>query len=296
MIAVALAALSGLSYGAADFCGAFASQKNQATLVTIAMQVVSLFALLFGVVLWADASPSWTDFGWGALAGLGAALGLVTFYKALAQGPMATAASLTALWGASIPVAAGLLLGDRPGPITMAGIAVAVPAAVLVSVGGLSVDKLATDTTPRERVAGLSGSISTRTLAITAGLGFGLFFIALGRTSGDSGLYPLISARVASIVALGLVITAQGHWAPIARRWLLIVVVTGTLDFAANAFYLTALKYGSFTWVAAISSLYPVSTVLLARLVLSEKLMRMQVYGLGMAGVALTLVGIGAAA
>ena len=295
MIAVVLAALSGISYGASDFGGAYASQKNQAALVTVAMQVVSLGALLIGLATWADATPGWSDFAWGALAGLGAAVGLVAFYKALAQGPMATAASLTALWGAAIPVVAGLLLGDRPGPVTLVGISVAVPAAVLVSVGGLRVERSATDTTPRERVAGLNGLTSTKTLAITAGLGFGMFFIALSRTSPDSGLYPLVSARIASILALVLVITAQGHWAPIARRWWLIVIVTGSLDFAANAFYLTALKYGSFTWVAAISSLYPVSTVLLARFVLREKLMRIQVYGLGMAGLALTLVGIGAA-
>jgi drug/metabolite transporter (DMT)-like permease len=294
MIALVLAALSGLSYGASDFCGAFASQKNEATLVTAAMQVVSLVALIIGVIVWGDASPTGADFFWGAIGGLGAALGLVTFYKALAQGPMATAASLTALWSAGIPVIAGLILGDRPGPITLIGIAIAVPAAVLVSVGGLTIDRMPTDTTPRERVAGLTGSVSTRTLAITAGLGFGLFFIALSRTSADSGLYPLMSARAASILGLALVVTAQSHWAPIARRWWLIIAITGVLDFAANAFYLTALKHGSFTWVAAISSLYPVSTVLLARIVLDEKLMRLQVYGLGMAGLALTLVGVGA--
>ena len=93
MIAVVLAALAGFSFGASDFCGAVASQKNEATVVTVSMQVVSLMALLVGVRIWTDANPSMADYGWGAIGGLGAALGLVTFYKALAQGPMATAAS-----------------------------------------------------------------------------------------------------------------------------------------------------------------------------------------------------------
>ncbi len=294
MIGVALAALSGLSYGAADFFGAFASQKNKATLVTLWAQLISLLALVIAVWLWVDGSSLRSDYAWGALGGLGVALGLVTFYKALAQGPMATAASLTALWGAGIPVVTGLLLGDRPGFITLCGIALAVPAAVLVSVGGMSLDTLATNTTPRERVAGLSNSVNTKFLAIVAGIGFGLFFVALGRTSGDAGLYPLVGARVASLIALAVVITAQTDWGPITKGSAPSIIVTGILDFAAQAFYLTALKHGSFTWVAAISSLYPVSTVLLARIVLSERLARLQIVGLMMAAGALFLVAIGA--
>lgn len=294
MIAVVLAALSGLSYGSADFAGAIASQRNKATLVTVVGQFVSLLALLVAVIVWVDGTATTADYLWGAVGGLGAALGLVMFYKALAQGPMATAASLTALWGAGIPVVTGLALGDVPGWVQLLGIAIAVPAAVLVSVGGLSLETLATNTTPRERVAGLADAANTKALAIIAGGGFGLFFVALSRTSEDAGLYPLVGARVASILALVIVITIQKDWEPIDTRALPAIVLTGVLDFAANAFYLTALKYGSFTWVAAISSLYPVSTVLLARVVLHERLARLQLVGLMMAGMALTFVAIGA--
>lgn len=293
MIAVAFAALSGLSYGSADFAGAIASQRNKATLVTAIGQVVSLLALLVAVVLWVDGTATAGDYVWGAIGGLGAALGLVMFYKALAQGPMATAASLTALWGAGIPVMTGLILGDVPGWVQMIGIAVAVPAAVLVSVGGMSLDLLATNTTPRERVAGLTSAANTKALAVIAGGGFGLFFVALSRTSEDAGLYPLIGARVASIAALVIVISVQRDWESVERRSLPTIVLTGLLDFAANAFYLTALKYGSFTWVAAISSLYPVSTVLLARVLLHERLARLQIVGMVMAGLALTCVAVG---
>lgn len=294
MIAVALAALSGLSYGAADFAGAFASRNHKATLVTAVGQVVSLLALLVAVFFWVGGTATTADYVWGAIGGLGAALGLVMFYRALAQGPMATAASLTALWGAGIPVVTGLALGDIPGWLQLLGIAVAVPAAVLVSVGGLSLDLLATNTTPRERVAGLANAANTKVLAVVAGGGFGLFFVALSRTGEEAGLYPLVGARVASILALTVVISVNRDWTPMDRSIAPVVVLTGLLDFAANAFYLTALKYGSFTWVAAISSLYPVATVLLARTILHERLARPQIAGLAMAGVALTCVAVGA--
>ena len=292
MIAVALAAVSAISYGAADFSGAIATKENDATVVTVAMQVVSLAALVCVVLVYPQGRLQLVDLGWGAAGGLGAALGLVTFYKALALGPMSVAAALTALWSTGVPVIGGLLLGDRPGAITLAGIAVAVPAAVLVSIEG-GRDRR-TEATPRERSRSWKRQIRTRKLAVVAGIGFGLFFVALSRTSADAGLYPLLGARVASIVGLALVIFQGRLLAPIARTWWPAVVIAGLLDCAANSFYLSALRFGSLTWIAAISSLYPVSTVLLARVVLNERLARIQFVGMGAAAVALTLFGIGA--
>lgn len=292
MIAIAFAAVSALSYGAADFSGALASKENDATVVTAAVQVASLLALIGIVIVFPQDELRAVDLGWGAVGGLGAAFGLVTFYKALAIGPMSVAASLTALWSTTVPVAAGLLLGERPGPITLAGIAVAVPAGVLVSLGGSG--DAGTELTPRERTLAWQHQTRTRRLAVAAGFGFGLFFVALSRTSPDAGLYPLLGARVASIAALAAVILRGRIVADLAIRWWPVVIVAGLLDCAANSFYLLALRHGSLTWVAAISSLYPISTVLLARLVLSERLARVQFYGIGAAGLALVLFGIGA--
>ncbi len=292
MIAVALAAVSALSYGAADFSGAVATKENDATVVTVAMQIVSLLALIAVVLVYPQGELLYIDLAWGAAGGLGAALGLVTFYKALALGPMSVAAALTALWSTAVPVFGGLVLGDRPGPITLAGIAIAVPAAVLVSLEG-GRDRAA-EATPRERTLAWNRQTRTRQLAIVAGIGFGLFFVALSRTSADAGLYPLLGARVASIAGLSFVLFQGRLLAPIARRWWSLILVAGVLDCAANSFYLIALRYGSLTWVAAISSLYPVSTVLLARVVLNERLARVQFLGMGAAAIALTLFGIGA--
>ncbi len=293
MTAVVLAALAALAYGASDFSGAVAAKTHDATLVTAVMQAVSLVALLGYLALWPEDTRTLADAAWAALGGIAVAIALTTFYQALARGPMSTAAALTALVSATVPVAAGLALGDRPSTLALAGVAISIPAVVLVSVEprGTHVSPFAVP--PRERVASQAHVNRTRALALVAGLGFGMFFVALSRTSSDAGLFPLLSARAASIVVLVTILTTRRRWAPISRSSWPIIVVAGVLDFAANSFYLTALGKGTFTWVAAISSLYPVSTVLLARLILQERLRSVQIGGLVLAASALALVAVG---
>ena len=293
MLGVLLAALSGLSYGASDFSGAVATKDDDAALVTVAMQVISLLSLLVLLVVWSSGEWNSTDVAWGALGGIGAAIGLTTFYRALARGPMSTAAAITGLVGALVPIVAGLALGDRPSALALVGIALSIPAVVMLSAAASAVRRRAYRLPPRERVAGQAHAQQTRVLAAVAGLGFGLFFVALSRTSGDSGLYPLVGARLASIGALSIVITRARSWAPVQRSGLGLIAIAGVLDCAANSFYLTALNHGTFTWIAAISSLYPVATVLLARVFLRERLAPIQIGGLVAAGAALALIAVG---
>ena len=293
MLAVLFAALSGASYGASDFSGAVASKENNANVVTVAVQLVSLAALGIALVFVSGELVA-NDLLWGAVGGLGVAVGLTTFYRALALGPVATAASLTALFSAGIPVVVGLLLGEIPTPLQLVGVGMAIPAAVLVSAGGTSLHGASTNTTPRERVAGKQQINQTRALSMLAGIGFALFFIALAQTSEDGGLYPLLGARGASVLALTVVIATKSEWERITPANRMPVAIAGVLDCAANSFYLTALKFGTFPTVAAVSSLYPVGTVLLARIILKERLARLQILGLGLAALALLLVALGA--
>ena len=293
MIAVAFAALSGMAYGASDFSGALASKENDSVLVTAAMQVVSLLALGVVLVVFPFGQMTVGDLAWGGAAGLGAALGLTTFYRALAIGPMSTAASITALCSASIPVIYGLLRGIIPGTLTLIGIGLAVPAAVLVSVGGIALHAMSPDIPVRERIGLKRGTSQTRMLSVLAGFGFAWFFVALSNTSDEAGLYPLLGARAASLAALGVILTFRGLWAPVGRSAWWPVVLAGLLDLVANSSYLLALEGDNFTWVAALGSLYPVSTVLLARVVLKEHLAGLQVVGLMMAAGALVFVAVG---
>lgn len=294
VISVVFALMSGLSFGAADFAGGLASKRNDAVVVTISMQVTSLALLVFIVTRLAPATLSTPDLLWGALGGLGTAVGLTAFYRALADGPMTTSASITALVGSVVPVAVGLATGHLPNQLTLAGIAVAIPAGIVVSVGGVGSDIANRVLNPRARSHQRLEVDRTRRLSVIAGLGFGVFFVALAQTSPESGLYPLVSARVASVTALALVLAVARRWATPDREDWVLICITGVLDCAANALYLMALEGGSFTWVAAVVSLYPVATVLLARVVLAERIAKTQFAGLAGAAAALVLVGLGA--
>ncbi len=294
MIAVVFAVLSGVSYGASDFSGGLATKRNNAFLVTFVVQLISLGSLAVILAFSSSATVTVVDLAWGAVGGLGATVGLTTFYKALADGPMSTAASVTALVGSLVPVLTGLALGEVPNGLTLAGIALAIPAGIVVSAGGERSARLRFDELPRIRAKRRFNTANTRRLSILAGLGFGLFFIALAQPSGDAGLYPLIGARCASVLGLAALLTVRRTWgAPNRLDWTAIGIA-GLLDCSANTFYVLALDGASFTWVSAVVSLYPVATVLLARLVLSERITGAQMVGLAGAGVALSLVGIGA--
>ena len=294
VLAVVFASLSALSFGASDYSGAVAAKEADSTLVTVAVQLVSLVTLGVVLLVVPHQLPSVSDLAWGALGGIGAAIALVAFYRALALGPMSKAASTTALISAVVPVAAGFALGDRPAVVTLLGIMVAVPAAVLVSMGGTVLHRETIEISPRVRAASRSRGRETTALSFVAGLGFGLFFVALSRVSGDSGLFPLLGARGASITGLALVLTLRGRWGSLPRTSLVSVSGAGLLDCAANSFYLLALARGSLVWVAAITSMYPVSTVLLARIRLNELLTRRQLVGIGGAAAALVLITVGA--
>ena len=292
MFAVVLAGLAGIFYGASDFSGAAASRGNHPTVITLGVQVTSVVALV-GALFVLDGVFRPSDIVWGALGGLSLAAGLALFYEALTVGPIATAASLTALVSASLPILAGLALGDRPVPLTLLGVALAVPAAVLVSAGEVGVQMKRTNTTPRERVVGQRQLNRTRILSVGAGTLFAGFLVALSQVSDDAGLFPLLGTRAAAISFLVLLITVQKVWTPVRRPSVPLVIAGGLFDCGADGFLLTAYVTGDLSWVAAISSLAPVSTVLLARVFFKEKLTIVQIVGLALSGAALALVAIG---
>lgn len=291
MLAVVFAALSGLAYGASDFAGGVATKEDDSRLITLAMQVVSLACLVVVLLVIPHGTLVRSDLVWGGIGGIGAAAALTMFYRALARGPMAVAASITAVVGSLVPVIVGLTLGEIPAPVTLAGAALAIPATLLVSVGG---SQFRADIVPGSTLRRFSAPRRTVTLGVAAGFGFALFFVALAQTSEDGGLYPLVGARLASITFLALILTGGRAWSRPGRSQWLPIGLAGALDCGANAAYLTALDSGSLTWVAAITSLYPVSTVLLARVLLDEALSRTQAVGFALAAAALVLVSLGA--
>ena len=276
-MAVVLALASAVVYGASDFLGGLASRRTSVFGVVALSQVVGLAALL-ALLPWLGGPVTPADLAWGATAGLAGAAGLTVFFRALATGVMSVVAPVTAVTAAAVPVLVGLLGGDTIGPWAAAGIALALVAVVLVSAErGLSALRAA-------RPATLGP-------ALLAGAMFGLFFVALDRTSSDAGLTPLVTARLASIALVVVIALAGRQPLRITRAAFPLVAVSGLGDMTANALFLLATQAdGQLAITGVLASLYPVSTVVLAQLVLRERLVGAQVAGLLSAAAAVVLI------
>jgi drug/metabolite transporter (DMT)-like permease len=230
-------------------------------------QLVGLAALL-ALLPWLGGPVEGADLAWGAAAGLAGAGGLVVFFRTLARGVMSVIAPVTAVTAAAVPVLVGLLYGNHVGVWAGVGIALALVAVVLVSAeGGLSALRSA-------RPAALAP-------ALLAGSLFGLFFVLLDRTSSDSGLTPLVTARIASVGLVVVLALAGRQSLRVTRAALPLVAASGVGDMGANALFLLATQTdGQLAITGVLASLYPVSTVILAQVVLRERLVGAQVVGL----------------
>jgi drug/metabolite transporter (DMT)-like permease len=276
-VAVVLALSSAVIYGASDFLGGLASRRATVFGVVALSQLTGLLALL-ALLPWLGGPVSGADLGWGAAAGLVGATGLLIFFRALSRGVMSVIAPVTAVTAAAVPVLAGLLGGNRIGPVAGAGIALALVAVVLVSAeGGLGQLRTA-------RPASLGAPLA-------AGAAFGCFFVLLDRTSADAGLTPLVAARLASFVLVVVVALVGRRSLRVGRTALPFVLASGVGDMTANALFLLATQQdGQLAITGVLASLYPVSTVVLAQSLLRERLVPAQFAGLAAAIGAVVLI------
>lgn len=270
-MAVLLALGAALSWGIGDFLGGLTSRRADELYVTVLSQLSGLVVLL-AAFAWLPGTPSRAALVFGAAAGVGGAMGLAAYFRALAIGPMGVTAPLSALVGAAVPVTVGLVAGERPDPAAAFGIALGLLAVVLVS------RPAGDDTVPHDPARLRRGML----WASVAGLGFGWFFVALDMTPADSGLWPLVAARPAGILALG-VLLAQRRPARPGRVAAGVAAASGLLDMLANTLFLLAVRQGLLVLVSVLTSLYPVGVVVLARLVLRERLSRGQLTGIAFA-------------
>jgi uncharacterized membrane protein len=277
MLPSVLALLSAVAYGAADFLGGLATHRSNATAVVIASQAAGLILLAAIVLVLPGSLPHARDLAWGGIAGLAGGGGVALLYRALAIGPMSIVAPLTAVCAALIPVAVGVTLGERLTPATMVAIALALVAIVLVG---------------QEPRRGTAATVRWDGLRIALGSGvlIGIFLVALARASPASGLWPLIPARVTSTVMFVAIALASGRSMRLPTPVLPAAIGGGALDMLANALYLTAVQRGPLSLMATLASLYPASTILLARVFLNERLSPMQAGGIACAVVATVLL------
>ena len=284
-MAVILGLAAALTYGAADFLGALATKSTKVFTVVFLSQVVGSGLLVVTLPFFLDTPLSQSALGWGALAGVAGAVGVALFYQGLSVGRMGAVAPITGVEAAAVPVIFGLIEGERPSVLAFAGVFVALGAVALVSSSPKS---------EAEAPASHSGRLPPGVgLALAAGLAFGAFFILLDRAGDDSGLWPLVGARISSIatIAIGLLATKGLERPP--RAALPAIAGAGILDVAANLFFLLAARQGLLSIVAVLTSMYPATTVVLARFVLNERFHRTQLVGLGLAALGVSAMTLG---
>lgn len=275
-----LALASAFTYGAADFLGGLASRRANTIAVVVISQAAGLVMVALLLPMLTAASPERTDWIWGGIAGLTGGIGVALLYRALAIGVMAVVAPTTAVCAVLVPVVFAILLGERPGTRESAGIALAVVAIVLVSQSAGS----GGDATAGRR-SGLG-------LALASGISIGLFFLALARTNAAAGLWPLLAARAVSVSLFGAMLAVYRLPLGMPSPILAIAIGGGVVDMLANLLYLLATRAGPLTLAVTLTSLYPASTVLLARFVVGERLAPRQWAGVACALVAIvTIVG-----
>jgi drug/metabolite transporter (DMT)-like permease len=276
--ALFLALASSLAYGAADFLGGAAARGAHVLRVVV---VAAPASLVVELLLWPAAGARFDPgaVAWGAASGLAAAAGFALLYRTLAIGPMSVLSPVTALVSAALPVGVGLIEGERLSAIAVGGMTLALAAVVVVSGG--------TDT------RAVRPSRTALALAFGAGAAIALQLVCLDQAPDDSGVAPLLVGRaVSSAVVLGAAFALRAHLGR-ARPDLPASAAAGALDSLANFAFLLAVRSGDLAVVAVITALYPAGTVLLARALLSERMAKTQLAGLGLAAVAVSLLAVG---
>jgi drug/metabolite transporter (DMT)-like permease len=276
-MAVALGVLVALSWGSADFLGGFTSQRLHTVTVLLVSQSFGLGAAILLVVALRDEAPDAHVFVLSAIAGVVGVGALWLLFRGLATGRMSVVAPLSAVGGGVLPVAWGLLHGEHPTALALVGVVLALIAVVIVG-RGAEHDPVPS-IPPTQELA----------LGIGSGIGFGVVLILFSESATDSGMWPLLIARCAAVPMLAALAFALGRSVRVPGPDLMPVAGAGLFDVGANAMVLLAVRRGLLSLVAPVAALYPATTVVLARIILHEKIGRQRVGGLalGLAGLAL---------
>ncbi len=271
----AIATLSAALFGTADFLGGLASRRERALVVTVRSQIVGLAVLLVAALL-VPAVVGARDIGLGVFAGVSGGIGVVSLYAGLATGRMGVVAPITAALSGSLPAAFDMLRGTQVSPLGIAGIALALLAVVIVSLTGHHGD----ESGPNSRAI---------VFALIAGVGFAGSLIAYSSTAHSSGFWPLVAGRATTVVMLGTAALVTVRTLRLDASALKPTMWAGAFDGFANIAVITAMRIGPLAIASVLAALYPVTTVLLARYVLDERLHVWQQVGVVLALIAVVL-------
>lgn len=310
--AIALAAA--ILWGGGDFSGGVAVKAGGGTLrsafrVILLSHTVSLSILLLLALTHAGGLPTHTTVAWALIAGLLAALSLAAFYVSLAGGAMGASAALSGLLAAAIPAAVSFITEGLPGALPLLGFLVAGVAIWLIAAGPgapAAPDSSApkSPAAPTDAAVGpqpdASSSRRTMLLAIAAGIGFGLYFVAMKMAGRGGLLWPMTTVRIGSASTCGLLVLAslsrrssaaepaRGRYLP--RKALLWSLGPALLDTGGNLLFMESTRLGRLDVASVLASLYPASTILLAAWMFHERPTRRQLLGMLTAAAAVVMI------
>jgi len=312
MLAVLLALGAAAGYGGSDFAAGLAARQASVVRVTVLAEVTSAALLLCVVPFISSQTPSLTSVLWGIVAGASGVTGAMALYLGFRHAAFSVASSVSAVATAAFSVLAGLALGEQPGALSLAGIALALPAIVAVSTPARQpTTAVATPARrgqgPVTKERGLEPAGGSRGVAppglqstgrhaagvglgLAAGAGFGMFFIGLNEAGSVSDLWPIVISQIAAMVTVACVALATRdlRLPPTGARQL--SVLTGVMGATGTTMFFLSTHHGLLAVTAVITSLYPALTILLARVVSGERLTALRIIGLSLAAASVALI------
>jgi drug/metabolite transporter (DMT)-like permease len=312
MLAIVLALAAAVSFSASDYTAGLATRRASVVRVTLVTELTHTALILCLIPLVSRQTPSLASLAWGALAGISGLAGAMALYLGFRHAAFSIASSISAVGSAAFSVLAGLLFGERPGALSLAGIALALPAIAAVSASTGSAESGSAhprpagpsvgppgpgdtgDTEPAGGAGpagrGLSGHSAGVIWGLVAGAAFGLYFISLNQAGSATDAWPLAASGVTALVAITVVavVTRQLKPPPPGTRWL--SALTGITAAAGTFTFFLATHRGLLAITAVITSLYPAGTILLARVLSGERLTKVRLAGLGLAAASVVLI------
>ncbi|AKB86197.1 EamA family transporter [Methanococcoides methylutens] len=264
------------TWGAADFSGGFATRRASVYSVVIITQAVGLVVLPLLAVYFSEDLPPMSGMFWGVVAGISGSAGLLLLYHALSKGKMGVVAPISAVVTVALPVVYGSINEGLPAGYQIAGFVLAIGAMWLIS------------------NTGEKGEIKKQDVVypLLAGVGFGIFYISVDLFSESAVFWPLTIAKVSSIVMiLGFALLRKSASLP-SKSVLPVIILAGIFDASGNLFFALASQVGRLDIATVMASLYPGSTVLLAWIILKERLSSIQWLGVVLALAAIALIAL----
>ena len=284
MLAIILALASAITYGGSDFAAGLASRSAAVIQVSLVASMASVVVVATALPFAASPLPGAAALAWGALAGLGGTLGALALYVGFRHAAFSVAGPISAVGAAGFSVLAGLLFGERPTALALAGIVLALPAIVGVSASAASAGEPAEATDTASGISGSGRPWAGVAFGLVAGAFFALLFIGLNRAGSGSGLWPVAATQVSEmVVALAAAVATRNVGLPAGRPGLL-GAVTGLAGAVGTILFFVASHDGFLTVTSVLTSLYPAVTIMLARVVLGERLTALRLAGLALAG------------